>query len=155
LFGTQPLLFPFSYSVNALTALDKVALGMEDGYVRTFTDQLVPMAELLAKYINLHKSAGTDVCYDYAKSLLRLVRENVRIFRAGLPADQDIPLRPDLGISQLSVKEYRVLRLLAAGRSNLEIAAELCLSLRTVKYYNTQIFGKLGVNNRMEAVKRA
>ena len=141
---------------NAMAALDAtLELGIEDGYVRTFTDQLEPMAELLTKYISWKKKPGTDARYDYAKNLLRMVRENIRIFRAGLPADEEVPSVHDPDVPRLSVREHRVLRLLAAKRSNSEIAAELCLSVRTVKYYNSQIFEKLGVDNRTEAVTRA
>jgi LuxR family maltose regulon positive regulatory protein len=141
---------------SAMTALDEaLELGMADGYVRTFTDQLEPMAELLAKYKIWKKNPETNGKYSYVKNLLRLTRETIRTIRTKLPADQDVRMQPDLTAPQLSVKEHRVLRLLAAKRPNQEIAAELCISVRTVKYYNTQIFEKLGVANRTEAVARA
>lgn len=142
--------------VKAMAALDQaLALGMEEGYVRTFTDQLEPMAVLLAQYEKRRKKPEADARSRYAKKLLRLVRKNIRDFRAKFPAAPDILLRPDLDVPRLSVRESRVLRLLAAKRSNLEIAAELCISVRTVKYYNSQIFEKLKVDNRTEAVIRA
>ncbi len=143
-------------SVNAMVALDQaLALGMEDGYVRTFLDQLEPMAELLANYRNWKKKSGMDARFNYAKSLFRLVQENIRNFRSKSPAAEEIQPRQDLAAPRLSVREYRVLRLLAAQRSNQEIATELCISIRTVKHYNSQIFEKLGVDNRQKAVKRA
>ncbi len=143
-------------SVNAMEALDQaLALGMENDYIRTFLDQLEPMAELLAKYRNWKKKSGTDPRVGYAKNLFRLVQENIRTFRANLPAAEEIQPRQDPAAPRLSVREYRVLRLLAAQRSNQEIATELCISVRTVKHYNSQIFEKLGVDNRLKAVKRA
>ncbi|MBN2548673.1 MAG: response regulator transcription factor [Anaerolineales bacterium] len=51
----------------------------------------------------------------------------------------------------LSPRELEVLRLIAAGLSNQAIADRLFLSLRTVKFHTTNIFGKLGVQNRTQA----
>ena len=48
-----------------------------------------------------------------------------------------------------------MLRLVAAGKANREIAAELFVTLDTVKKHNTHILGKLGASNRTEAVARA
>jgi LuxR family maltose regulon positive regulatory protein len=141
---------------SAMAALDEaLKLGMEDGYVRTFIDQSEPMAELLNEYKKWKKKLGTDARYEYAKKLSRLNREQVRVFRTKLEAGDGVPPHPDLITERLSVREYRVLRLLAAGRSNQEIAAELGITLRTVKHHNTQIFAKLGVNSRLQAVKKA
>jgi LuxR family maltose regulon positive regulatory protein len=55
----------------------------------------------------------------------------------------------------LSNQELRVLRLLAAGRSNPEIAKELIVSVNTVKAHVKHIYGKLGVNNRWDASEAA
>jgi LuxR family maltose regulon positive regulatory protein len=55
----------------------------------------------------------------------------------------------------LTARELEVLRLVAAGRSNREIAAELYLALGTVKAHVHTIGGKLGAANRTEAVARA
>jgi LuxR family maltose regulon positive regulatory protein len=141
---------------DVMTALDTaLTLGIEESYCRTFLDQPEPMVELLTKYMNWAKKSRTEARYDYAKKLSRLTQENNRIFRPRLPDTDEVSLQPVVEAPQLSVKEYRVLRLLAAKRSNQEIAAELCLSVRTVKYYNSQIFEKLGVDNRTEAVIKA
>ena len=53
---------------------------------------------------------------------------------------------------RLSAREREVLRLVAAGRSNKEIAAELRIAERTVKFHVTSIFDKLGAENRAQAV---
>ena len=52
----------------------------------------------------------------------------------------------------LTPREDQVLKLLAGGLLNKEIAAMLGISENTVKYHITSIFGKLGVSNRTEAV---
>ena len=53
---------------------------------------------------------------------------------------------------KLSIRELEVLKLVAHGMSNKDIAVELELSLRTVKGYLANIFSKLGVASRIEAV---
>jgi predicted ATPase/DNA-binding CsgD family transcriptional regulator len=55
----------------------------------------------------------------------------------------------------LTARELEVLTLIAAGLSNREIAHELTLTLGTVKWYTRQIYNKLGVNSRTQAVARA
>lgn len=52
-------------------------------------------------------------------------------------------------------RELEILQLLAQGLTNSEIAARLHLSQETVRWYNKQIFGKLGAGNRTQAVKIA
>jgi DNA-binding NarL/FixJ family response regulator len=63
--------------------------------------------------------------------------------------------RPDAhlqGIARLSPKERLIMPLLAEGKTNKEIAVELRLSDKTVKNYLANIFEKLRVNRRTEAV---
>lgn len=54
----------------------------------------------------------------------------------------------------LSEREIEILRLVAEGYANSEIANRLSLSLNTVKWYNGQIYSKLAVENRTQAVQR-
>jgi DNA-binding NarL/FixJ family response regulator len=55
----------------------------------------------------------------------------------------------------LTERELEVLQLLARGRQNKEIASELVISERTVKFHVSAILAKLGVGNRTEAVSKA
>lgn len=57
--------------------------------------------------------------------------------------------------SLLSERELEVLRELAAGLTNKEIAAKLCVSTATVKTHIINIFGKLGVSSRLMAAQEA
>ncbi len=71
------------------------------------------------------------------------------------------PPRPQLGAAgddtteTLTPRELEVLRLLAQGRSNQAIANELVVAVGTVKRHVNSLFGKLGVQSRLEAVARA
>jgi DNA-binding NarL/FixJ family response regulator len=63
--------------------------------------------------------------------------------------------RPRAGSGLLSARERGVLRLVAAGLSNRQIAETLSISERTVKFHVTAIFNKLGAENRAQAVALA
>lgn len=56
---------------------------------------------------------------------------------------------------QLNEREMAILERLSAGLSDQQIADELFLSLHTVKWYNRQIYSKLGVGNRAQAITQA
>jgi LuxR family maltose regulon positive regulatory protein len=70
-----------------------------------------------------------------------------------LPGGRGIP--PGPFVEPLSERELEVLHLIADGLSNREIAAKLVLAVTTVKKHASNIYGKLGVRSRTEAVARA
>jgi LuxR family maltose regulon positive regulatory protein len=65
------------------------------------------------------------------------------------------PRSSRLLVDPLSVRELEVLHLIANGDSNYEIAEQLVLAVSTVKRHVSNIFSKLGVTNRTQAVARA
>jgi LuxR family maltose regulon positive regulatory protein len=131
---------------RALDALESAfALAEPKGFVRTFVDEGPMMARLLQGARNRGISA------DYAGRLL-----------AAFPPEDPLPpgqasAPPDQTglVETLSERELEVLQLIAKGFTNREIADRLFLSLHTVKVHARNIYGKLGVGNRTQAVARA
>jgi LuxR family transcriptional regulator, maltose regulon positive regulatory protein len=74
---------------------------------------------------------------------------------AGEQADQAAASTSTGLVEPLTDRELEVLRLLAAGRRNRDIAQELVVTLETVKKHTSQLFDKLGAANRTEAVAHA
>lgn len=77
-----------------------------------------------------------------------------RLFRTQpvAPFEPNIAAQQSLGITE---REYEVLGLLAAGRSNKEIAAKLSVSANTVKTHIARLFEKLEAARRTEAILKA
>ena len=115
-------------------------LAESEGYLRTFIDEgsaLIPVLENVA--------AGGDAS-SYARKILAVIESQ----SVGRSNDRLPPL-----IEPLSPRESTVLRLLSGGMSNKEIARELDLSVNTVKVHTQNIYGKLAVKSRLQAVQRA
>ncbi len=123
-----------------------VELAAPQRHIRVFVDEGQRVGELLG-----HLLADPD-----AQSLPRgYLGELVRSFDHD-PANSGLLLPDQAGlIVPLSERELDVIRLIAAGRRNKEIAADLYVSLNTVKKHVTHIFDKLGVANRTAATARA
>ena len=121
-----------------------LALAAPEGYVRIFLDEGKPMAELLSE-ANTHR-----IMPDYTGRLLAA-------FEPKNEEKPDLPATPSAQplIEPLSQRELEILGLIAQGLSNLEISQRLFLALSTVKGHNRNIFGKLEVQRRTEAVARA
>jgi LuxR family maltose regulon positive regulatory protein len=124
---------------GALTALERaLRLAEPEGYVRLFADLGLPMARLL------QEAHARGVMPDYTATLLAARGGNGEVgsARSALP-------------EPLSARELEVLRLIAAGLTNREIAETLSISPETVKRHTAGIYGKLGAGNRTEAAARA
>jgi DNA-binding NarL/FixJ family response regulator len=76
----------------------------------------------------------------------------IEAFLATLPSEAG---KVAAAAESLSSRELEVLRLLAAGRSNAQIADELVISQNTVIRHVSNIFVKIGVENRTEAASYA
>ena len=123
-----------------------LALAQSAGCIRTFVDEGQSMAHLLAQ------AAARGMLPEYIKKLQAAFREEqqTRDDFSSLPPSPAQPL-----IEPLSGREVEILRLIAQGLSNDQISERLFLALSTVKGHNRNIFGKLQVQRRTEAVARA
>jgi DNA-binding NarL/FixJ family response regulator len=77
------------------------------------------------------------------------------LLAAADPASEESTLDQDALVEPLTARQEEVLALLAKGRSNREIADALFLAEGTVKAHVHQIFSKLMVRNRAEAIRAA
>jgi len=74
---------------------------------------------------------------------------------AKLQAEKDAQQQNLKLVEPLTRREIEVLRLITEGLSNKEIAQKLDISLRTVKFYGTSIYSKLGISGRTQAIRKA
>jgi LuxR family maltose regulon positive regulatory protein len=125
----------------ALETLARAVLAAEAaGWVRLFVDLGDPMAGLLEQL-----AARRVVPHTIARIL------NAFPARPGAPS---LPAQPGL-LEPLSERELEILALLGARDSNKEIATQLFIASSTVKRHTLNIYRKLEVNDRREAVIRA
>ncbi|HEX5164668.1 MAG TPA: LuxR C-terminal-related transcriptional regulator, partial [Thermomicrobiales bacterium] len=123
----------------ALLPLERaLTLAEPEGYARVFLDEGPPMTALLAT------AAQQGIAPNAVRQLLP----------ASDMTENMAPVRQDL-IEPLSDREFDVLRLLATTLDGPDIARELNISLNTMRTHTKNIYSKLGVNNRREAVIRA
>jgi LuxR family maltose regulon positive regulatory protein len=140
---------------GALAALaEALSLAAPEGYLRVFVDEGAPMAALLGKLTTAGTAQVAAVGDLPPDDLARLAEAFARHGAPIAQHDRRAGVVPGL-VEPLSDREVQVLRLVAAGRSNREIADELVVVLDTVKKHVGHILDKLGAANRTQAVARA
>jgi LuxR family maltose regulon positive regulatory protein len=125
---------------GALACLEKaVRLASPEGYRRAFVEEGAIILDLLPQV--------RHVAPDFVDQVLGFARAEPSLEKPSPPGQ---PL-----VEPLSERELQVLRLVAAGLSNREIAERLIISVGTVKTHAHNIYGKLNVRGRTQAVARA
>jgi ATP/maltotriose-dependent transcriptional regulator MalT len=117
---------------------EALALAEPGGFIRVFVDEGLPMKHLLREV------ASRGTASEHTRQVLAAFSQG-RAKRVAQPAT----------VEPLSERELEVLQHIAEGRTDREIADRLYLSLYTVKVHARNIYGKLGVNKRMQAVAKA
>lgn len=133
-------------STEALAALEcALVLAEPGGFIRVFVDEGPPMAHLLYEALN------RGITPEYIRRLLKAFPEDELV-----QADIAIYLADHSELAEpLSERELEVLQLIADGLTNSEIASRLFLSLNTVKAHNRNIYSKLNVHSRTQAITRS
>jgi LuxR family maltose regulon positive regulatory protein len=119
---------------------EALVLAAPGGHIRLFVDEGLPMARLLSAA----NERGDQP--DYLTRLLAAFADE------GMPTTTR-PRQPL--VEPLSERELEILRLISQGLSNQQIGERLFIALSTVKGHNRNIFGKLQVQRRTEAIARA
>lgn len=119
----------------------------------------VPSSMVDAMLSLCHQVTGTNPTSDNtSKSVVLLGIEQKHISQNNVQpqiVNQESENDSPLLIESLSVRECEVMRLVMAGYSNKDIAVELVISLGTVKRHLSNIYGKLGVHSRTQAISRS
>jgi LuxR family maltose regulon positive regulatory protein len=143
------------------TLLRALALGEPEGFRRFYLDEGVRLADLLRQCRVAQEESGS---YLPSLACIDSLLQSIEGVRDGQLAAQELVegrthpttahLEDGLPIV-LSGREMEVLTLIAQGKSNQEISAELYLALNTVKRHAYNIYTKLEVKKRTQAVSRA
>lgn len=123
--------------------VEAVNFAATEGYIRPFLGEGLEVGKLLLAIKNTKPEFLNPLLGHFA---LQLTQPEVTSIPSLLWSEM---------VEALSLRELEVLRLLAAGLSNGEIGAELFISVGTVKWHVRNIFGKLGVGSRTQAVAHA
>ncbi|HLG60452.1 MAG TPA: LuxR C-terminal-related transcriptional regulator [Ktedonosporobacter sp.] len=138
---------------GALKRVQRAVTLAEPGrYIRVFVTEGDPLARLLRHLLEqqrAQKVSGQAISIAYLSTLLKAFTQSGTFSLSTSHAESQPLLDP------LSLREREVLRLLAAGRKNREIADELVVVTGTVKAHINTIYQKLGATNRVQAITRA
>lgn len=139
------------------TALSHLATALRqaepEGYIRVFLDEGEPARDLLLV------AQQQGLAPSYTATLLAAFQAEPRIAPLTPTAATTVHAAPRPAIQPLveviTERELEVLHLIAQGLTNQEIAAQLIISVATVKRHISNLYGKLGVTHRTEALVKA
>jgi len=124
---------------SAMQALEQaLTLAMPGGYIRIFLDEGIMMSSLITR------AFSRGVMVEYVSRIIE-----------GFKSENSIHDSSGVLVEPLTSREREIMQLIAQGYSNQDIGEKLTLSVSTIKGHNQNIFGKLGVLRRTEAVALA
>jgi len=136
-------------AMNALQ--EALSLGEQEGFVRSFLNEGAVMGKLLQKL------QARGFMASYVNKLLVELEKEMKAVRER--SEEESPVVIDVSYSTLAEplteRELQVLRLLRTQLSAKEIADELFVAVSTVRSHIKNIYSKLGVHHRMEAISKA
>jgi LuxR family maltose regulon positive regulatory protein len=153
---------------QALTVTARLlALTESDGYIRVYLDQGEPMRQALLAFL-ASSPRQHELTRSRAAYVSKLLAAFEQVEQGAHPSEVEAstlspssafapkadPCAPSL-VVPLTRREQEVLRLLAQGDSNQEIAQTLVISLDTVKKHVSHLLGKLGATSRTQAIREA
>jgi LuxR family maltose regulon positive regulatory protein len=138
---------------EALEFLERVlVVAKPEGFIRSFIDEGKPMRLLLLDYQSTLKKKVGDRKDDESLRLLTYTDKLLAAFPKTAPIEKQ---KHETLPESLSEREQDILRLIAAGNSNQEIAEQLVLAQSTVKWYINSLYSKLGAKSRTHALALA
>jgi predicted ATPase/DNA-binding CsgD family transcriptional regulator len=159
------LLSPLGIMLLARTGQDEEAIELlsfifnlpdsPESPMMTWMDRLPTVARLRTEVQERLGSAAYEAAYERGKSLdlNRTLQKLLTLLDA--PIDSEPLAIEAASLDALTERELEILGLVADGLSNREIASQLFLALGTVKWYISEVYSKLGVTSRTQAVARA
>jgi LuxR family transcriptional regulator, maltose regulon positive regulatory protein len=137
----------------ALEVLERtLRLAAPEGYLRTFVDEGEPLRALVAQY-----QRRLEARPDAPEAFKTYIDQLLAAF-PGVSTPQAAPgeaAKTPALVESLSDREMELLRLIAEGLSNQDIASRLVITVGTVKAHTSNIYRKLDVRTRTQAVARA
>lgn len=140
------LLLSFAYQLQgdsnaAFITLERALILAEPkGYIQIFVNEGATLAQLLQEAVK-HR-----IDFGYVRHLLAILSQ---------PANPTTDKTNQILVEPLSARELQVLRLFRTELTGPEIARQLIISLPTLRTHTSNIYAKLGVNNRRAAVRTA
>jgi len=146
------------------TLLRALALGEPEGYRRIFLDEGWRLSKLLRRCRSEQQASGS---YFPSLAFIDSLLDDLKRAGSGGSGRQSDPQPTERKARSntarledgfpifLSARELEVLKMIAAGKSNQEISKEFYLTLNTVKRHAYNIYAKLEVNKRTQAVMKA
>jgi len=134
----QVSLIMLTARTDAEDKLYALTLGIDDYLTKPFS-----ASEFLARIKNI------------LENRIKIIRELKGFGKSGQPnGDDDFSIDRFIKKYDFSEREVEVMRLMAQRKNNVQIAEALFVSVNTVKFHIKNIYGKLGIKSRLEAVHR-